>query len=212
MRATLRVEAHLSLAVADAYRGQRRLTVCELEQMVDTGVIAEEERIELIDGRLVEMAPQGAPHASSKARVATRLRRRLRTAWMVREENPVQIGDHDLPEPDLAVVPVDEVAWDRRHPRGAEVALVVEIARTSQREDRAKATLYARGGVGEYWTLDLRSRRLTVHQGADSDGTWRITRVLTDAEAVAVPGSLLADGAEPTIAIAALLPAAETSG
>jgi Uma2 family endonuclease len=77
--------------------------------------------------------------------------------------------EKSMPEPDLAVVKEAEDEYQRRHPSGSEMALVVEVADTTVRPDLTrKRDLYANAGVQEYWVLDLKDRRLVVHRHLDA--------------------------------------------
>ncbi|MCB9881908.1 MAG: Uma2 family endonuclease [Planctomycetes bacterium] len=140
----------------------RRFTVDEVMRMVDAGLLDDGERLELIDGTLVTMSPQNPPHFATTKKLADRLSAEFRGAY-VREHGPLQTSPHDLPEPDIAVVAGSIQDHGRQHPRGEEAILVIEVSHTTQRRDRAKARVYARGHVPVYWMLDLEQRKLTVH-------------------------------------------------
>jgi len=138
-------------ALADRVRPLRRV---EYEQMVDMGLFRNE-RVELLRGYVVQMSPQKSRHGGAVqslnhffvlALVASR-------RASVRVQLPLAVGDDSEPEPDIALVPPEE--YRDRHPDTA--FLVVEVAETSLKEDRAKAEIYASGGIPEYWIAD------TVH-------------------------------------------------
>lgn len=178
------------------------MTVDEFLRLVDVGVLGEDEPVELLRGRMVLMSPQGSGHASTITRIAAR----LRDAWpehLVREEKPLQVDEHGLPEPDIAVVRGDEHAFDARHPRGDESRLVVEVAWTSQDADRDKAQDYARAGVPLYWLVDLASRRIEIFEGPLRDeGRYARVSLLGEAESITLPDT------ERNWSIADLLPKA----
>lgn len=151
----------------------------EYERLVEAGVF-EDERVELLRGVLVEMSPQGGPHAGSTARIANLLIRALGDDIEVRTHSPLRAGEDSMPEPDVAVVskmPIGE------HPTKA--FLVVEVAESSLRKDRTiKAPIYAETVVPEYWIVDLAGRAVEVHTDprdgryscvvrADDDGVLR---------------------------------------
>lgn len=129
--------------------------------MVEVGLLTEDAPLELIDGDLITVIPQGPVHRMSTVRVRRTLERVFGAGYYVQDHSPVQAGVDSLPEPDVAVVREPEV-YDR-HPAAADVMLVVEISNTSQAEDRVKAAVYAGGGFAEYWNLDLVARRLIVY-------------------------------------------------
>lgn len=177
---------------ASAERRTRRFTADEVLRMVDAGILAEDEPVELIEGELVVVTPQGPPHAS----VTTALRDRLVAAYgagfVVREDKPLIAGESSLPEPDIAVVRGVHRDFGKRHPRGDEALLVIEVARTSLAMDRSKAATYARAGVPIYWLLDLDAGRLEVHTDPRPDGRYGRVRVLAGEDEVALPERELA--------------------
>lgn len=104
----------------------------------------------------------------------------------MRIQSPIEVkpGDSDrsLPEPDIALLTGADGAYGKRHSRGDELLLVVEVADTSLRQDlTTKRDLYARAGVGEYWVLDLQSRRLIVHLQPE-EGEYRETAILAEGD------------------------------
>src|SRR5436190_11722511 len=121
----------------------RRLTVEETLRMLDAGILEEDEPVELLDGVLVEMTPQGPTHSSGTGDLADRLREAYGGRACVREEKPLVASVHSLPEPDVAVVRGRQGTYAKRHPTGADALLVVELALTSRALDRRKAAIYA---------------------------------------------------------------------
>jgi len=166
----------------------RRFTADEAMRMVELGIVGEDEHVELLDGALVEMSPQGPAHADAIARLSDRLRAIYPGPARVREEKPLQIGAHSLPEPDVAVIRDPKADYGDRHPTGPEVLLVVELALSSQRIDRRKASTYAAGGVEVYWLVELAARRLELRT-TPVDGAYQVTRVLSEDDVVELPAS-----------------------
>jgi Uma2 family endonuclease len=151
----------------------RLFTVDEYYKMAEAGIIGRDERVELIDGRIVTMSPIGSPHAWCVTRIADALFR-VRARAFVSVQNPVRVGTNGEPEPDIAVVRRDAPA--NRHPTPADVLLIVEVADTSLAYDRhTKAPLYARAGIPETWIADLNGERIEVHQEPSPDG-YRLVR------------------------------------
>jgi hypothetical protein len=166
----------------------RRSTVDEVMRMVETGVLGEDERLELIGGQLAVMTPQGPPHITAITLLARALERAYPEPCWVRVQGPVLCGPHDLPGPDLAVVRMDERQMRVRHPRADEALLAVEVAVTSQAHDGAKAALYARAGCPELWIVDLPGGVITVHRAPGPDGTWGEVGVVRAGEDLVLPG------------------------
>lgn len=135
--------------------------------MVAAGILDEHEPVELIDGELIIVSPQGPTHSSLTVIVRRALERAYGSGFYAQSHSPIDAGPRNLPEPDVAVVRGEPFGFGDRHPGGAELALVVEISLTSQRLDRRKAGVYARAGVGEYWQIDVPKRCLTVFTEPD---------------------------------------------
>ena len=154
--------------------------------MVDAGILREDEPVELLDGLLVEMTPQGPLHASATSGLADRLRAAYAGRASIREEKPLEAGKFSLPEPDIAVVRGPSEAYASRHPGGADTILVVELPVTSQPVDRSKAAIYATAGVRVYWILDLAARKLQV-RASPQNGSYQSAQILGEADAVTLP-------------------------
>jgi Uma2 family endonuclease len=166
----------------------RRFTADEAMRMVEAGILGDDESVELLEGALVEMSPQGPRHAFATIQLAQRLREVYAEDAHVREEKPLAASEHDLPEPDVSVVRGRESAYAARHPSGADVILIVELALTSQRIDRRKASIYASAGVEVYWLVDLAARRIELRT-TPADGAYQVTQVLAEDDVVELPGS-----------------------
>jgi Uma2 family endonuclease len=146
-----------------------RLSVDDVYRMVEAGVLREEDRVELIDGVLVDMTRPSPEHSAA-------------VAWLTRHlvgaagEREVRVQDVLLVEggflvPDVMVI--DPLPRDR-HPSTA--ALVIEVAVTTHRHDAWKAGRYTRAGIAEYWIVDLPARTVTVHRRPANDGYLQTTR------------------------------------
>ncbi len=151
---------------------RKRFTRREVEAMLDAGVF-EGQRFELIDGDLIDKMGQKPPHAFAIQRLQDLLIL-IFGATRVRVQLPMEAGAADreksVPEPDLAVAKEAKYEYRDRHPSGAEMLLVVEVADTTIRPDLTrKRDLYANAGVREYWVLDLNGRRLVVHRDLVTD-------------------------------------------
>src|SRR5205085_11057315 len=140
----------------------RRWSRAEYSRLVDLGVL-NGEPIELIGGQLVVAEPQGTRHATAIGLVGAVLNAALPRGWVVRMQAPIALDDESEPEPDVAVVAGAHLDYRAAHPKRA--ALVVEVADASLAFDRAlKAGLYARGGVHDYWIVNLIERALEVYR------------------------------------------------
>jgi Uma2 family endonuclease len=140
----------------------RRWTRAEYDRLVNLGVL-HGKPVELVGGQLVVAEPQGSYHASALGAAGDALRAVLPEGWLVRIQMPVALDDESEPEPDLAVVPGTWANYRAGHP--SRPALIVEVAESSLVFDREdKGSLYARGGVRDYWIVNLVDRALEVYR------------------------------------------------
>jgi Uma2 family endonuclease len=145
----------------------RPLRRSEYDVLVEQGVFGEDERIQLLDGELVEMSPQHAPHADTVEALTERLVPALAGRARVRVQLPLGAGEYSEPEPDVVVVPLDEPRG--RHPQRA--LHVIEVADATVRLDLGrKARIYAAAGVPVYWVIDLPGEVVHVHTDPTPDG------------------------------------------
>jgi Uma2 family endonuclease len=143
----------------------RRFTLDEYHRLIDVGVLGEDERVELLEGVIVEMTPQGRAHALVISRLNQFLSGVRGDTQRVRPQLPLSLGDSE-PEPDLAVVTRQEEETAEVHPRSA--LLVVEVGDESLRRDRLlKGRIYARARVPEYWVVDVVNRAVEIYTEPD---------------------------------------------
>ncbi len=134
----------------------RTWTVDEYHQMLKVGILAADERVELLSGQILEMSPQEPPHAATTRRASRYLDRRLEELADVRTQLPITLKPNSEPEPDIAIVRLDDNEYANRHPASDEIFWIIEISDTTLRKDREqKARAYAKAGIPEYWILDV---------------------------------------------------------
>ena len=142
------------LATVDVRR--RRFTVEEYYRMAETGILTERDRVELIGGEIIEMAPIGHRHALCVAELTNRLVRLLGERAFLWPQNPVRLLPDTEPQPDVTLLRGPSSRYATRPPDPADVVLLVEVADTSYRYDRTvKLPLYARAAIPEVWIVDL---------------------------------------------------------
>jgi Uma2 family endonuclease len=154
----------------------RKWTRDEYHQLAELGLFRDQ-RVELIDGEIIQMAPQKEPHAASISLALEALTTAFGAGHWVRPQMPLFFDGLSEPEPDLAVVkgtPRDSVKSD--NPRSA--LLVVEVSATTLRYDRTrKASLYAAAGIEDYWIINLIDRQLEIYRNRIADASqkfgWR---------------------------------------
>jgi Uma2 family endonuclease len=135
----------------------------EYDRLVAAGAFQPESRIQLVQGEIVEIAPQSARHAAAVRRVSKAMETVFRRGYDVRPQLPLTIGAHSEPEPDIAVVPGSPDDYRDAHPSAA--VLVIEIADTTLDFDRTrKQALYAQARIPEYWIVNLVDGVLEVYR------------------------------------------------
>src|SRR5262249_24671840 len=128
------------------------------------------QRVELIEGQLMDFSPQGPLHANEVDRVFRCLDRLFGTGYWVRAQLPVDLGQTTEPEPDVSVVPGSSASDVQAHPTTA--ALIVEVSDSTLSYDRGrKGSLYARAGVADYWIVNLVDRQVEVYRDPVPDPT-----------------------------------------
>ena len=173
---------------------RHRLTVDEYYRMAETGVLAPDARVELIEGEIVDMAPIGSRHGSAVKRLNQLFVAAVGDRAIVAVQDPVRLSQRSEPQPDLMLLAPRADFYEHAHPTAADVLLLVEVSDTTARYDRGiKLQLYARHGVSEVWIVDLDNRVLRTFRGPKDD-------TYTEVMETAHP-SLLAPQALPGVSI-----------
>jgi Uma2 family endonuclease len=164
---------------------RRRFTVDEYYRMAEAGILHEDDRVELIEGEIVEMAPIGSNHASHVDPLAQLLFERIGRRAIVRIQSPIHLGEYSEPQPDVTILRSRSDFYVSAHPSPADILLVVEVADTSVEYDRGvKIPLYARAGIREYWIVDLAGESIEVYRDPSPEG-YRQARQLRRSERIA---------------------------
>ena len=143
---------------------KHRFTATEYAQMGQAGIFAEDDRLELIDGEIVEMTPIGGRHAACVKGLNRLFSRGLGDAALVSIQDPVHLGEYSEPQPDVALLRPRADRYAAGHPTPDAIFLIVEVAETSSTFDRrVKLPLYARSRVPEVWLVDLAKETVTVY-------------------------------------------------
>lgn len=144
---------------------RRRFSVAEYERMGEAGILGEDDRVELLNGEIVQMTPIGPLHAAVVGRLTRLLIQRLGDRAVVRVQNPLLVGSSSQPQPDIAVVRARNDSYRTSHPAPADVLLAVEVADSSLDMDRGvKIPMYATAGIPEAWLVDLAAVQVVVHR------------------------------------------------
>lgn len=156
---------------------RRPVTVAEYDRMVETGILRDDDRVELIEGEIVPMSPIGSPHAACVRKLDRLLGKLLGDRTQVSVQCPVAIPDWSEPNPDVALLVPRADFYATAHPKPRKVQLLIEVADTTFAFDtKIKAPLYAKAGIRELWVIDLNKQRVLVHTQPRGD---QYTRVRT---------------------------------
>lgn len=166
-------------AIADPPITRHRLSVDDYYRMAGAGILNEDDRVELIEGEVVDMAPIGSSHGGAVKRLARLFSQSVGELAIVSVQDPIRLDAYNEPQPDIALLRPREDFYSRAHPQADDVLLIVEVAESSLAYDlKIKLPLYARHGIAEVWVLDLNGRALHVH-GQLEAGVYRRAEILT---------------------------------
>ncbi|MDX2213405.1 MAG: Uma2 family endonuclease [Oculatellaceae cyanobacterium bins.114] len=169
-------------------------TVEDYHRMVEAGVLTGSDRVELLEGQIIEMNPQLPPHAATTQRAFRYLDRLLETVAYVRMQLPVMLKPKSEPEPDIAVVRIDANEYGDRHPTPEDIFLIIEVADSTLLGDRQqKALIYAKAGIADYWILDVNAKQVDIFREPTPEGYQQ--------EASVAANTMLAPVAFPDISI-----------
>jgi Uma2 family endonuclease len=173
----------------------------EYEAMLRAGIFTEADKLDLVEGTLVQKMTKGRKHPTGTIKARRTIERALPPGWHVGAETPVRLPIRDtLHEPDLSVVRGEPDDYEDLDPGPPDVALVVEVADSSLEADRAMAFTYLGAGIPSYWLVNVRDRRLEVYTNDPAKPT-----IVPESGSV----DLVLDGvAVARIAVADLLPRA----
>ena len=172
---------------------KRRFSVKEYYLMAEAGILSPRDRVELIDGEIVQMAAMGSYHAGCVNTLNRLFMETLGRRVVVSVQNPVRLGERSEPEPDVALLRPRADLYTDSHPRPENVLLIVEVSHSTVEYDRdVKTPLYAAAGIPELWLVNLDEDYIDGLSDPDGVG-YRATRRYVRGERIAP--ALLPDAA-----------------
>jgi Uma2 family endonuclease len=139
------------------------ISVDAFHRMGETGILGPGDRVELIDGEIIDMSPIGVLHAALVDALVRHFGRSAGQSVFIRCQNPLRLDDLSEPEPDIAILRPRADFYTTSHPGPADVLLVIEVSDTSLAYDLGtKVPLYARHGIPEVWVIDAATRMTRV--------------------------------------------------
>jgi Uma2 family endonuclease len=145
-------------------------TIEQYHELVNAGMLTDR-RVELLEGDIVEMAPEGMPHAVYCGDAVDYLKQLLGNRAKVREAHPITLPNDSEPEPDIAVVIPSPSRYLDRHPYPKDIYWLIEYADSTLAKDlNIKQRIYAQAGILEYWIVNLQASELIVFRGINNTG------------------------------------------
>jgi Uma2 family endonuclease len=151
---------------------RHRLDVDAYYKMAEAGILTRDDRVELIDGEIIDMNPIGSPHAGKTNRLARLFAKAAADGHVLTSvQNPLRLDAYNEPEPDLMLLRPRADDYQANHPGAADVLLLIEVSDSSLAYDRgAKLALYARFGVVEVWIIDIAGAAVEIYRGPKEGG------------------------------------------
>ncbi len=150
------------------WRALRQWSSAEYHRMFDLGILARDEKLELLDGYLVVKMSQNRPHRAAVTRLTYLLPNRLPPGWLVVANYPIALGVMD-PEPDGMVLRGVITDYDARDPGVTDVGIVIEVSDSTLEMDRAgKGRLFAKFGIPVYWIINVEDKQIEVYTAPDA--------------------------------------------
>jgi Uma2 family endonuclease len=144
-------------------------TIEQYHELVTTGIL-DDRRVELLEGDIVEIAPEGMPHAVYCGRTVKYLRNLLGDRAELRETHPITLPNNSEPEPDVAIVRSPDTQYLAHHPYPEDIFWLIEYSDSTLAKDlNAKQRIYAQAGILEYWVVNLQASELIIFRGAGND-------------------------------------------
>jgi len=157
------------------HRPAHRFSIAQYHKMIETGILTGNDRVELLDGWIIEKMTYNPPHNASMTRTNRRLSRLLPDQWLLLVQGAITLRSSE-PEPDFAIVDGPDERYSRRKPLAREVRLVMEVADSTLLYDRRwKLQMYAQARIPEYWIINLVESRIEVYTDPKSgrEATYR---------------------------------------
>jgi Uma2 family endonuclease len=157
---------------------KRHFNVDEYYRMAEAGIFTEDDRVELIEGEIIDMSPIGSYHAGCVNQLSSLLNQKVGQVAVVQVQNPIRLDDFSAPQPDIALLKPRADFYRRSHPTPSDVLLVIEVADTSVDYDRhVKLPLYARAGIPEAWLVILPKDIIEVHSQPQNGKYQKVQRL-----------------------------------
>lgn len=150
----------------------------EWHELVDLGAVAGKP-VELLNGEITKVSPEGIEHSYSNQSIADYLRKLLQDRAYIRDAHPITLDDSE-PEPDIAIVRLPASIYKQYHPYAEDIYWLIEVAKNTLKTDlETKFAIYARNGIPEYWVIDLVNKKLIVHTQPSNDSYTQVKELIS---------------------------------
>ncbi|MDZ8023764.1 MAG: Uma2 family endonuclease [Nostoc sp. DedQUE11] len=144
---------------------RRKFTVEQYQKMIESGILTQDDRVELIRGEIIDMSPIGTKHAACVKRLNKLLSQKLRDRVLIAIQDPVKLNDNSQPQPDVALLKPRDDFYATAHPQPQDIFLLIEVADSTIEYDREEKTpLYAEAKIIEVWLVDINEQIVEVYQ------------------------------------------------
>lgn len=165
---------------------RRRFTVDEYHRMVEAGILTAHDRVELLEGEIVEVPAAGGRHAGQVKRLSSLFAVRLGPRVVVRVHSPLRLSADSEARPDFALLRPRPDSYQGLPPSPDDVLVIAHVLDAAAEIDRrVKTPLYARAGIRETWLLDVSAHRLEAYRNPGADG-YRDLRILRRGESLTI--------------------------
>jgi Uma2 family endonuclease len=148
-----------------------RLNVSQYHQMSEAGIFSENDKVELINGEIIEMSPIGRRHTACVNRLNSVFSQLLGNKVIIAVQNPIILNNLSEPEPDIALLKPRADFYESGHPQPQDIFLLIEVADSSLEYDRdVKIPLYATSGISEVWLVDIYEQVIIVYRYPSENG------------------------------------------
>ena len=156
---------------------RRRFTADEYQRMGRAGILGDDDRVELLEGEIVEMAPIGSRHQATVIRLTKLFSTRVSDQALLSVQGPVRLGEDSEPQPDILLLRSRTDFYESAHPEPDDVLLLIEVSDTSTEYDReVKLPLYARYGIAEVWLVGLEAGTVEAFRSPTDRGYQEATQ------------------------------------
>lgn len=149
----------------------RLISVKDYDKMIEHGILTADDKVELLNGVIIEKMPKGTKHALSNDIFADLLKEKLGEKVYVRSQNPIVLDDYSEPEPDIVLAKPPREIYLERHPNPEDILLIIEISDSTLGRDRVtKSLAYSKAGIEQYLLLNLQNETLEEYREPSEDG------------------------------------------